>query len=72
MLNGTYVAVEPYNLDRYLDEQILRFNNRINMNGGDRFQKPLSHVGGKGITLIISKASQLSGLASYIFTIVSI
>jgi len=26
-LKGTYVAVEPFHLDRYLDEQIFRFNN---------------------------------------------
>jgi transposase-like protein len=26
-LGGTYVAVEPYHLDRYLDEQVFRFNN---------------------------------------------
>ena len=27
-LRGTYVAVEPFHLDRYLDEQIFRYNNR--------------------------------------------
>ena len=27
-LKGTYVAVEPFHLDRYLDEQTFRFNNR--------------------------------------------
>ena len=27
-LNGTYVAVEPFHLDRYVDEQVFRFNNR--------------------------------------------
>ena len=27
-LKGTYVAVEPFHLDRYLDEQAFRFNNR--------------------------------------------
>ena len=31
-LNGTYVAVEPFHLDRYVDEQVFRFNNR----GGKR------------------------------------
>lgn len=25
---GTYVAVEPFYLDRYVSEQIFRFNNR--------------------------------------------
>jgi len=27
-LRGTYVAVEPFHLDRYVDEQIFRYNNR--------------------------------------------
>jgi transposase-like protein len=27
-LRGTYVAVEPFHLDRYLDEQMFRYNNR--------------------------------------------
>ena len=27
-LNGTYVAVEPFHLDAYVDEQVFRFNNR--------------------------------------------
>ena len=49
-LAGTYVAVEPFHLDRYLDEQMFRFNNRLGMNDGDRFQKALSQVGGKRLT----------------------
>ncbi len=31
-LNGTYVAVEPFHLDAYVDEQVFRYNNRKNMN----------------------------------------
>ena len=27
-LRGTYVAVEPFHLDAYLDEQVFRYNNR--------------------------------------------
>ena len=27
-LRGTYVAVEPFHLERYVDEQVFRFNNR--------------------------------------------
>jgi transposase-like protein len=27
-LHGTYVAVEPFHLSRYVDEQVFRFNNR--------------------------------------------
>jgi ISXO2-like transposase domain len=29
-LKGTYVAVEPFHLDRYVTEQVFRFNNRRN------------------------------------------
>ena len=49
-LSGTYIAVEPFHLDRYVDEQVWRFNNRRNMNDGDRFQKALSQIGGKRLT----------------------
>jgi hypothetical protein len=27
-LNGTYVAVEPFHMDAYVDEQAFRYNNR--------------------------------------------
>ncbi len=40
-LSGTYVAVEPFHLDRYVDEQIFRYNNRATkenpLNDADRF-----------------------------------
>ena len=40
-LRGTYVAVEPFHLDRYLNEQVFRFNNRATkdnpLNDSDRF-----------------------------------
>lgn len=49
-LHGTYVAVESFHLDRYLDEQMFRFNNRIGHNDGTRFQKALGQVGGKRLT----------------------
>ena len=43
-LRGTYVAVEPFHLDRYLDEQVFRFNNRATkdnpLNDSDRFTYP--------------------------------
>ena len=43
-LAGTYVAVEPFHLDAYLDEQMFRFNNRATkdnpLNDGDRFDLP--------------------------------
>ncbi|RZU42826.1 IS1595 family transposase [Edaphobacter modestus] len=49
-LAGTYVAVEPFHLDRYLDEQMFRFNNRQNKTDVQRFNKALSQVAGKRLT----------------------
>ena len=54
-LNGTYVAVEPFHLFRYVDEQIFRFNNRKDemgnkMGDAERFQIALSQVAGKRLT----------------------
>ena len=54
-LNGTYVAVEPFHLFRYVDEQVFRFNNRKDATGNklsdsDRFQLALSQVAGKRLT----------------------
>jgi transposase-like protein len=54
-LSGTYVAVEPYHLDRYIDEQAFRFNNRGGKKEGkisdrDRFMLALSQIAGKRLT----------------------
>jgi transposase-like protein len=53
-LNGTYVAVEPYHLDRYIDEQAFRFNNRATkdnpLNDSDRFVLAVSQIVGKRLT----------------------
>jgi transposase-like protein len=53
-LRGTYVAVEPYHLDRYLDEQMFRFNNRHTkdnpLDDSDRFIAALAQVAGKRLT----------------------
>lgn len=53
-LKGTYVAVEPFHLFRYLDEQCFRFNNRGNkekpVNDGERFEMLLSQISGKRLT----------------------
>lgn len=46
-LSGTYVAVEPFHLDRYLDEQVFRFNNRLGMRDYDRFHEVASRIVGK-------------------------
>ena len=53
-LRGTYVAVEPYHLDRYVTEQVFRFNNRATkdnpLNDADRFALVMSQIGGKRLT----------------------
>jgi transposase-like protein len=53
-LRGTYVAVEPFHLDRYTDEQAFRFNNRSTrdnpLNDSDRFVFALSQIVGKRLT----------------------
>jgi transposase-like protein len=53
-LKGTYVAVEPFHLERYVDEQIFRFNNRATkdnpLKDSDRFLLALSQVAGKRLT----------------------
>jgi|HubBroStandDraft_4_1064222.scaffolds.fasta_scaffold00391_7 transposase-like protein len=53
-LKGTYVAVEPFHLDRYVDEQVFRFNNRATkdnpLNDSDRFILALSQIVGKRLT----------------------
>lgn len=54
-LKGTYVAVEPFHLFRYLDEQVFRFNNRkdaggVKMKDDERFEIALSQVTGKRLT----------------------
>lgn len=51
-LNGTYVAVEPFHLFRYLDEQSFRYNHRKDeqgnkLNDGERFKIALSQIAGK-------------------------
>lgn len=48
-IGGTYVAVASFHLDRYLDEQAWRFNNR-EANDGLRFQRVLAAVVGKRLT----------------------
>jgi transposase-like protein len=45
-INGTYVAVDAQHLERYVDEQVFRFNERKNNDGG-RFGLALPGVVGK-------------------------
>jgi transposase-like protein len=53
-LNGTYVAVEPFHLDRYVTEQVFRYNNRATkdnqLTDHDRFIAILSQVADKRLT----------------------
>lgn len=53
-LSGTYVAVEPFHLDRYLDEQIFRYNNRATkenpLTDADRFSLALTQIANKRLT----------------------
>jgi transposase-like protein len=53
-LRGTYVAVEPFHLDRYVTEQVFRFNNRATkdnpLTDEDRFALAMSQVAGRRLT----------------------
>jgi hypothetical protein len=53
-LGGTYVAVEPFHLFRYLDEQVFRYNNRSTkekkVTDSDRFDKAVRKIVGKRLT----------------------
>ena len=53
-LSGTYVAVEPFHLFRYVDEQVFRYNNRHTrdnpLTDSDRFMLALSQIAGKRLT----------------------
>ena len=51
----TCVAVEPFRLERYVDEQAFRFNHRKDAEGqklsdGDRFDAALARIGGTRLT----------------------
>ncbi len=54
-LSGTYVAVEPFHLFRYVDEQAFRYNHRKDeagnkLNDAQRFELALSQIAGKRLT----------------------
>lgn len=53
-LAGTYVAVEPFHLSRYLDEQVFRYNNRATrenpLSDSDRFDLAVRSIVGKRLT----------------------
>lgn len=53
-LKGTYVAVEPFHLFRYVDEQVFRYNNRATkdnpLTDADRFHLAMTQIVGKRLT----------------------
>jgi transposase-like protein len=53
-LRGTYVAVEPFHLFRYIDEQVFRYNNRKDgenkVSDSTRFARAMSQVAGRRLT----------------------
>ncbi len=54
-LKGTYVAVEPFHLERYVDEQVFRYNNRKHEDGSpitpaERFSLALPQFANKRLT----------------------
>jgi transposase-like protein len=59
-LRGTYVAVEPFHLFRYLDEQAFRYNHRATkenkVTDSDRFNRAIAQIVGKRLTF-----AQLTG-----------
>jgi transposase-like protein len=48
-IKGTYVNVEPFHLDRYIDEQAFRYNSR-KANDAARFVRLLAGIVGKRVT----------------------
>ena len=51
---GNLVAVEPFHLDRYVAEQVFRYNLRATkdnpLNDADRFEFAMTQVAGKRLT----------------------
>lgn len=67
-LRGTYVSVEPFHLQRCLDEQVFRFNNRggkkpeERVSDADRFVDALSRINGKRLTYAQLTGKQVDSL----------
>jgi transposase-like protein len=62
-LKGTYVAVEPFHLNRYVGEQVFRYNNRLNKDDYDRFAQAVSQIVGKRLTYaeVTGKVGETAG-----------
>jgi hypothetical protein len=48
-IRGTYVSVEPFHLDRYLDEQAFRYN-QTELTDAERFRLVCGNLIGKRLT----------------------
>lgn len=59
-LKGTYVAVSPVHLDRYVDEQVFRYNQR-KVNDSSRFRNVLAATPGKRLTYRVLTAQDDAG-----------
>jgi hypothetical protein len=64
-IGGTYIAVEPFHLFRYIDEQAFRYNNRKHVDGEivtdpERFGRLCDQIIGKRLTYaqLIGKESE--------------
>jgi transposase-like protein len=57
-LRGTYVSIQPYHLDAYLNEQVFRFNHR-KYNDAGRFLTIMAQVVGRRLTYETLTASYL-------------
>jgi transposase-like protein len=66
-IGGTYVCVEPFHLNKYVDEQVFRFNNRAtkkrNVTDVDRFD--LALTGAIGKRLIYAEVTGKVGETSF-------
>jgi hypothetical protein len=60
-LNGTYISVEPFHLDRYVDEQVFRFNRRKEHDDAGRFKSVTKDFVGRH--LILCRTEGESGLS---------
>ena len=68
-----HVAVEPFHLQAYVDEQVFRFNNRATKDNPltdyDRFMLALSQISGKRLTYreLTGKEGETTGGDSAVF-----
>jgi len=63
-LRGTYIAVEPFHLDRYVGEQVFRYNNRATrdnpLTDSDRFALAVTQIVGKRLTYVELTGKELN------------